>query len=45
MSESGYTSSGPDESDDSDPEETELWDAIQEAKDDEVVRPDQSFER
>lgn len=44
MSESGYTSGSSDESDDPDPEETELWEAIQEAKDDEVVRPDRPFE-
>lgn len=26
------------------PEETELWEAIQQAKDDQFVRPDQDFE-
>jgi hypothetical protein len=44
MSDSEHAHSNHDSSEDVPPEETELWEAIQEAKDDEFVRPEQDFE-
>lgn len=44
MSNSEYPSKTDDGSPEVPAEETELWEAIQEAKDDKFVRPDQDFE-
>ncbi|WP_168215958.1 hypothetical protein [Halorussus ruber] len=44
MSDSERARSNQDPSEELPPEETELWEAIQESKDDEFVRPEQEFE-
>lgn len=44
MSDSEYASKTGDGPEEVPAEETELWEAIQEAKDDKFVRPDQEFE-
>jgi len=44
MSDSERARNSPDSSEELPPEETDLWEAIQETKDDEFVRPEQDFE-
>lgn len=44
MSESSSSADQPDDEEAVDWEETDLWDGIQDAKDDEIVRPEYEFE-